>query len=82
MVIWTEKMNSRDRFRNLKVKKIQWAVLKGAFALCEVSNILIDLKNNKDISNRDLRLQLSDLIKTCTESLVFLGIANVEGDNI
>ena len=59
-------MSSRDRFRNLTVKKIPLGVLKGAFVLCE----------------RELRRQFSDLIKTCTESLVFLGMANMKVDNI
>ena len=31
-------MNSRDKIRNLKWKKIQGTVLKGAFVTCEVSN--------------------------------------------
>lgn len=75
-------MSSRDGFRNLTVKKIPLGVLKGAFVLCEISNILINLRNKKDISDRELRRQFSDLIKTCTESLVFLGMANMKVDNI
>ena len=77
--IWQERMNAQDRNKDLKVQKVQGAVLKGAFAICEVTNTLINLKNNKDISGKELRLQLSNVIKICTESLTFLGMANLEG---
>ena len=78
-VIWTERMNSMDRNRKLKVKKRQVAGLKGAFVICEVSNKLTNLKNSKDISDRELRFSL---IKTCSEFLVFLGTAKMKGNNI
>ena len=64
------------------MQKVQGAVLKGAFAIREVTNNLITLKSNKYISGKELRLQLSNPITICTESLTFLGMANLEGDNI
>ena len=76
--IWQERMNAQDRNKGLKVQKFQGAVLKGAFAICEVPNTLINLKSNKDISGKELRLQLS----ICTENLTFLEMANLERDNI
>ena len=75
-------MNAQDRNKALKVQKVQGVVLKGAFAICEVENNLINLKNNKEISVKDLRLQLSNVIRIYIESVTFLGIANLEGDNI
>ena len=62
----------------MKVQKVQGAVLKGAFAICEVTNNLIDLKSNKDISGQEPRFQLPNIIKICIESLTFLGMANLE----
>ena len=56
--IWQERMNAQDRNKDLKVQKVQGPVLKGAFAICEVTNNLINLKNNKDIAGNELRLQL------------------------
>ena len=61
--IWQERMNSQGRNKNLKVQKTQGVVLKGAFAICEVTNTLINLKNSKDISGKELNLQLSNVIK-------------------
>ena len=78
--IWQERMNAQDRNKDLKVQKVLGAVLKGTFAICEVTNTLI--KINKDISGKELRIQLSNVIKICTESLTFLGMANLEGDKI
>ena len=75
-------MNVQDRNKDLKVQKVQEAVLKGAFAICEVTNNLINLKNNKDTSGKELRLQLSNVIKISTESVTFLGMANLEGESI
>ena len=80
--IWQERMNAQHRNKDLKVQKVQGTFLKGAFAICEVTNTLINLKNNKDISGKELGLQLSNVIKICTESLTFLGMANLEGGNI
>ena len=48
--IWQERMNTQDRNKDLKVQKVHEAVLKGAVAICEVTNTLINCKNNKDIS--------------------------------
>ena len=48
--IWQERMNAQDRNKDMKVQNAQGAVLRGAFAICEVTNNLINLKNNKDIS--------------------------------
>ena len=76
--IWQERMNTQNRKKDLKVQKIQGAVLKVAFAIFEVTNDLINLKNNKDISGKELRLQLSNVIKICTERLTFIGTANLE----
>ena len=39
-------MNAQDHNKDLKVQKVQGTVLKGAFAICEVTNNLINLKNN------------------------------------
>ena len=36
--IWQERMNAQDRNKELKVQKVSGAVLKGAFAICEVTN--------------------------------------------
>ena len=75
-------MNAQDRNNDLKVQKVHGEILKGATAICEVTNNLINLKTNKDISDKGLRLKLFNVTKICTESLTFLGVANLEGDNI
>ena len=61
--IWQERMNAQDCNKDLKVQKVQGAVLKGLFAICEVTNNLINLKNNKDIPGKELRLQLRFVLK-------------------
>ena len=80
--IWQERMNVQDCNKDLEVQKVQGAVFKAAFTIYEVTNNLISIKNNKDISGKELRLQLSNVIKICTESLTLLEMANLEGDSI
>ena len=72
-------MNVQDSYKDLKV---QGTVLKGAFAIWEVKNNLRNLKNNNDISGKELRLQLSNVIKKCTESLSFPWMVNMEGTTL
>ena len=72
-------MNAQDHNKDLKVQKVQGVVLIGGFSVCEITNNLINLKINKDISGKELRLQLSNVITICTESLTFLGMENLEG---
>ena len=48
-MFWQERMNAQDCNKNLKVPIVQGAVVKGAFAICEVTNTLINLKNTKYI---------------------------------
>ena len=68
--------------KDLEVQKVQRAVLKGVFAICEVTNTLVNFKNNKDISGKELRVQLSNVIKICNEGLTFPRMANQQADNI
>ena len=51
--IWQERMNVQDRNKDLKVQKIQEAVIKGAFAICETTNTPINIENNKDILGKE-----------------------------
>ena len=67
---------------DLGMQKVQGTVLKASFAIYEVENNLINLKNNKDIPIKKLTFQLSNSIKICIESLTFQEIANMEGCNI
>ena len=76
--IWQERMNVQD----LEEQKIHGAVLEGAVAVCEVVNNLINLKNSKDILGKELRLQLSNAIKICTDNFTFLEMANLGGTTL
>lgn len=78
--IQEDRMNVQESNKDLRVQKVQVAVVKGAFAICEVPNDLINFRNNINISGKQSRLQLSNVIGT--ESPTFLGTANTEGHNI
>ena len=44
--IWKERVHAQDRNKDLKRQKVQGAVLKGAFAICEVTNNPINLQGH------------------------------------
>ena len=75
-------MNAEGRKKDQRVQKVQGEVVKGRFAICEVTNNLMNLRNDKDISGKQLRLQLFNVIEICTDSPTFLGTVNTEGDSI
>ena len=78
------------------MQKVQWEDLKGAFAICEVPNHLINLNNNNnnnknnnnnnnnnnDISGKDQRPELSNFINICIENWTFLTMENMEWNKI
>ena len=75
-------MNAQDRNTALKKQEVLGKVLKGPFAICEVAKNLRNFKNNMDISGKELRLQLSNVIRICTESYTFLETRNMKQDNM
>ena len=60
---WQGQMNVQDLSKNLTVQKVHEAVLKGAFAICEVENSRINLENNKDITVKKLTFELSNALR-------------------
>ena len=50
--------------------------------LADIANKVNKIKNNKDISVKELRLQSSNIIKICTERLTSLEMANLKENNI
>ena len=55
-------MNAQDRNEDLKVQKVQGGSSQRSIFHCEVTNNVINLKNNKDMSGKEIRLQLSNVI--------------------
>ena len=77
-------MNALDRNKDLKCKESRGGRggLKGAFASRSHEFPNKFKKNNKDISGKDLRPQLSNIITICTESLTFLVMENLDRESI
>ena len=80
--IWQAYLASRDRAKDLRFPKIQTAVLKGTIAITQVTTDLVKLKNNRELTAKDIRKSIMPVIKTYTEAMTFLGHANQKADSI
>ena len=80
--IWKAHLTSRDRAKDLRFQKIQTAVLKGTTAITQVTSDLVKLKNNRELTAKDIRKSIISVIKTCTEAMTFLSHANQVADSI
>ena len=56
--IFQKGLNAQDHNNDLKVQKVKGPILKGAFSICKVANDLINLKNNKNISLKELKTSI------------------------
>ena len=80
--IWQAHLTSIDRAKDIRFEKIQTAVLKGTIAITHVTSDLVKMKNNKELTAKDIRNSIISVIKTCTKAMTFLGHANQESDSI
>ena len=80
--IWKVHLTSRDRDKDLHFQKIQTAVLKSTISITQVTSGLVNLKNNRELTAKDIRKSIIPVIKTCTEVMTFLGHPNQEADYI
>ena len=74
--IWSEMVQSKTRSKDLKIQKMQGCILKAVGVISKVTNSLIDLKNNKDVSPNNFRSSLSSIVHECTDSLALLSHVN------
>ena len=62
--IWLACLTSRDRANSLRFQRIQTAVLKGSIAIIQVTSDLVKLKNNRELTAKDIRKSIIPVIKT------------------
>ena len=74
--IWQAHLTFRGMAKDLRFQKIQIAALKGTIAITQVTSDLVKLKNNRELTAKDIRKSVIPVIKTCTEAVTFLGHAN------
>ena len=54
----------------------------GTIVITQVTSDLVKLKNNRELTAKDIRKSIIPVIKTCTEAMTFLGHANQEAGSI
>ena len=72
-------LTSKDRADDLRFQKIQIAVQKGIIAITQVTSDLVKLKNNRELTVKDIRKSTFPVIKTSTEAMK---LVNQEADSI
>ena len=80
--IWQAHLTSRYRAKYTHFQKILTAVLKGTSAITQVTSDLVKLKNNRELTAKDIKKAIIPVIKSCTEAMTFVGHANQEADSI
>ena len=80
--IWQAHLTSRDRTKYLRFQKIQTAVLKGTIVITQITSDLVKLKNNRELTAKNIRKSIIPVTKTCTEVMTFLGHPNQKPDSI
>ena len=80
--IWQAHITSKGSSKDLRIRKIQTAMLKGTNAITQVTSDLVKLKNNRELTAKDIRILIISVIKTSTQAMNFLGHANQEADSI
>ena len=74
--IWSERLSTHVRSKDLKTQKVQSGITKGTIALSQVLEDLIKIKNNKELNARDIRKNLNSTISKCTDGLALLAHTN------
>ena len=74
--IWSEMLQSKTRFKDLKSQKLQGYILRAVGVICKVTDTLINLKNSKNLSLNNLRNSIGPMVHDCTDSLAFLSHVN------
>ena len=62
--IWLAYLIFIDRANGLRFQRIQTAVLKGTIAITQVTSDLVKLKNNRELTAKDIRKSIILVIKT------------------
>ena len=62
-------LHSKTRSKDLKTEKLQGCILQAVGVISKVTDTLIKLKNNKNLSLNDLRNSIGPIVHDCT----FLG---------
>ena len=85
--IWSEILQLKTRSKDLKTQKMQGCILKAVEAISKVTDTLINLKNSKNRSPKNLRNSIGPMVHDCTDSLALLSHVNgcleqIHRDNI
>ena len=76
--IWQANLTSGGRAKDQRFQKIQTALLESTIAITQVTSDLVKLKNNRELTAKDIRKSIIPVIKTSTEAMTFLGTRKQE----
>ena len=62
--IWLAYLTFRDKANGLRFQRIQTAVLKGTIDITQVTSDLVKLKNNRELTAKDIRKSIIPVIRT------------------
>ena len=74
--VWSNHLQTKHRATDLKFQKIQSTNVKSAIIFTQLADKLVNLRHNRDLSQKEVRMALSPLINMCSEGLTFLSHSN------
>ena len=74
--------NIQRQGKRFTLSKNSNSCAKGTTAITQVTNDLVKLKNNRELTAKDIRESIDPVIKSYTEAMTFFGHANQDADSI
>ena len=65
--VWSNHLQTKHRATDFKFQKIQSANVKSAIIFTQLADKLVNLRHNRDLSQKEVRLALSALINMCSD---------------
>ena len=70
--IWSLQMNEQQRSNDLKVQKLQNSLVKGTIAVAQLTDAILKLHRDKDLTPKGYRKALSGLLGMASDSVALL----------
>lgn len=80
--IWSYKLDNNHRSNDLKIQKIQNSVLKSTLAVTALTDSILKLHRNKELSSKELRKELGNIIPMSMDALHFNAHSMHLGDQL
>ena len=80
--IWSLRLSENQRSNDLKLQKVQNSLVKSTTDVTTISNQLLALHRNKELSSKEIRKELGNVVTSSTDALYMLAHTMKLGDTM